>query len=35
LKMDVVKEINARAKRLNVQIMSYLDGENDSKLMRP
>ncbi len=32
--MDVVKEINARAKRLNVQIMSYLDGENESKLMR-
>jgi geranylgeranyl diphosphate synthase type I len=32
--MDVVKEINTRAKRLNVQIMSYLDGENDSKLMR-
>ncbi len=32
--MDVVKEINARAKRLNVQIMDYLDGQNDSRLMR-
>ena len=34
LKMDVVKEINARAKRLNVQIMDYLNGQNDSRLMR-